>query len=413
MAKTETTVKGYVYTVTSPNGGTVTDAEGKLNKTVDAGDQLTVQAPSDSLTCSDDDAVIYKTNFKNPLLALSLIGQGVNALPAGYTRLEFLESTGGQYIDTGLVGASSNSYVDFRGETYSPLKRAFQGSGWGVTAPKKDGDMYAIVPKENAINYFTGYIKGMALGKLNATIKLGSVTINGKTYTQDGFKIIENPNGTINENHTLKLGAFPDGVSYVESWWVGKCHGFKAQLRNGAVEFAPAIAPTGEPCMFDRVSKQPFRNAGTGSFIAGVGTVAQLATLLRNLPATGGALTLSLPAEANTPEVAEALQACHDTKGWTLTVHEYRPAATATYSLRRVRTVVWCRREQSNLGSYVDATGIRWQIDRCAAIFGALGQDPAAYGYTPFDSVEQAAQSWELQPYVDPNAEELSTNFEK
>ena len=85
-------------------------------------------------------------------------------------------------------------------------------------------------------------------------------------------------------------------------------------------------------------------------------------------------------------------------------MHEYRPAAAATYSLRRVRNVVWCRRELSDLGPYVDATGTRWQIDRCAAIFGRLGNDPTAYGYTPFNSFDEAAAHWELQPYVDPEA---------
>ena len=152
--------------------------------------------------------------------------------------------------------------------------------------------------------------------------------------------------------------------------------------------------------MFDLVTREPFRNAGSGQFVAGVGTLAQLSTLLQRLPVTGGTLTLSLPAEANTPEVADMLQACHDTKGWTLTVYEYRPAATATYSLRRVRSVVWCRREQGTNGGFIDETGARWQIDRCAAIFGRLGNDPTAYGYEPFDSVEHAAEEWGLTPYV-------------
>lgn len=402
-------IAGKCYIATAPNGGTVTDEAGRTLATVEAGEQKAVWGTDGKLYLSDDDGKLVLATFNYALAALGLLGGGgKNDLPAGYTRLEFLESTGTQYIDTGLVGAGTDSYVDFRGESFSVTKRAFQGSGWGLTNPKKDGDMYAIVPKKNAINYFTGYIKGISLGQLNVTTKLGSLTINGKTYTQDGFNIIENPNGTINEKNTLKLGAFPDGVSYVESWWVGKCFSFKAKLRNGAVEFAPALDPTGTPCMFDLVTRKPFLNAGTGSFIAGVGTVAQLTTLLRNLPATGGTLTLSLPAEANTPEVAEQLQACHDTKGWTLTVHEYRPAAAATYSLRRVRSVVWCRVAVCEHGSYANVHGVRFNIERCVAIYGEHGQDPTDYGYEPFDDVEQAAEEWGLVPYQYP-ADELST----
>ena len=171
--------------------------------------------------------------------------------------------------------------------------------------------------------------------------------------------------------------------------------------------FIPALDPNGIPCMFDRVSKQSFGNSGSGSFIAGVGIVAQLTALLSRLPATGGTLTLSLPAEANTPEVSDAMQACHDSKGWTITVHEYRPDTAVTYNLRRVRSMVWLRCEQVEDGAYVAADGTRWQIDRCAAIFGEHGNDPAAYGYAPFDSVEQAAEEWGLAPYQYPETETL------
>lgn len=195
---------------------------------------------------------------------------------------------------------------------------------------------------------------------------------------------------------SVNVGGQPNS-NFIGCVWAAAISYEKNILR----QYVPALDPAGTPCMFDLVSKQPFKNVGSGQFVAGIGTVAQLTILLRNLPATGGALTLSLPAEANTPEVAEALQACHDTKGWTLTVHEYRPAAAATYSLRRVREVVWCRCEQTEHGSYVDSAGTRWQVERCAAIFGALGQNPTAYGYEPFDSVDAATAYWEITPYVE------------
>ena len=175
---------------------------------------------------------------------------------------------------------------------------------------------------------------------------------------------------------------------------------YAAAISEGARivrNYVPAIDREGRCCMFDAIARRTYHNSLSGTIAAGVGTVAQLTTLLRRLPATGGELTLSLPAEANTPEVAEAMQACHDTKGWTLTVHEYRPAAVATYSLRRVREIVWCRKVPCEHGSYVDSIGTRWQVERCAAIFGPHGQDPTAYGYEPFDSEEQATEEWELK----------------
>lgn len=337
---------------------------------------------------------------------LGLLGGGVSTLPAGYLAAEFLESTGEQYIDTGLVGASTDSYVDFRGETFFFGKRAFQVSGWGMSSPRADELSYAIVPKENITNYYTGYINGVPSGQLNVTIKPGSLTINGKTYRQESFNVIEKPNGTILENNTLKLGAFPDGVSYMDSWWVGKCYSFKAKMRNGAVEFAPVIDPSGVPCMFDKVTRKPFYNKGKGSFIVGI-TIEQ-ARKLSKLPKTGGTLKVSLPSNYLEDEgVVNALSKAQE-NGWVITIQTYEAEAGAasTFALRRV----WVRKRTEEQGSYVDADGTRWQVEWCVDIVGA---DPEQEGYEPFRSVESATEYWGLTEWVDPEAEqELLINNE-
>lgn len=404
MAKTETTVKGYVYTVTSPNGGTVTDAEGKLNKTVDAGDQVTVTAPSDSLTCDDDDAVICKANFKTAALALRLLGGGDN-LPKGYTRLDFLESTGSQYIDTALTANQASSFnVDCE-------VNANSGVVSGAVFGAQNGNVYQ---DRAGWSEYTADTRGwMFWGWTSEDTPLPTppterhrVELSQSGLYYNGSQLRDfSGSGNFQTSGTCWLFARNRPGTTVTKYY-GKIYSFTfSQDGKPQLNFIPALAPDGIPCMFDTVTKTAYKNVGSGSFVAGVGTVAQLTTLLRNLPATVGTLTLSLPAEANTPDVADKLQACSDTKGWTLTVHEYRPAAASTYSLRRVREVVWVRCEQVEHGSYVAADGTRWHIERCAAIFGLHGNDPGAYGYTPFDSVEQAAEEWELVPYVDPNAE--------
>ena len=84
--------------------------------------------------------------------------------------------------------------------------------------------------------------------------------------------------------------------------------------------------------MFDKVTKQPFYNSGTGSFIVGF-TLAQ-ARNLSKLPATGGSLTVSLPWEAQliASGVPAILQAAAD-RGWTITVQYREPEAdSAVYN---------------------------------------------------------------------------------
>lgn len=317
-------------------------------------------------------------------------------LPENYTRLDFLEFTGLQYIDTRLTGVTNESYVEFRGIAKGHGKRAFQGAAYCLCSRRPDyRDFYVTVPFSNNLQKKSGYLpetKSIPY-HLDAKTLSARIIVNGQSHSIDD--ITQDATITAINNYSLKLGAYADGSSYPSSWWVGTCERFRAQLASGEVNYIPSLTPEGQPCMFDSISKQPFPNSGSGQFIAGVNSLNRLNSILHFLPTTGGTLTLSLPAEANVPEVAERLQQCHDTKGWTLTVREYRPVV-ATYSMRRVREVVWCRKVQTEHGSYVDSLGTHWQPEHCTAIFGPLGQSPLAYGYEPFDSVEHAAEQWGL-----------------
>ncbi len=326
-------------------------------------------------------------------------------LPAGFTRLEYLQSTGTQYIDTGVpptgdtkvsvyVEAIAFNYTNyvFGSEHVDGPNMLFSLSYAGANAHagmyRYDSQIVEIAYGFHSVNvrYFYEFDRNVAY--LDGVFR--PFRFNNKIELMDfvGTK----PLLLFASCHENNNGVMPSGSKRIWSFKI-------EQSGKRVLDFIPALTPAGEPCMFDLVTRRAFKKNSSADFVAGVSTVPELLTLLRRLPATGGALTLSLPAEANTPEVAEALQACHDTKGWTLTVHEYRPAAAATYSLRRVRSVVWCHCEQTEHGSYAAADGTRWQIERCAAIFGPNGQDPTAYGYTPFDSVEAAAEQWGLHCY--------------
>jgi hypothetical protein len=168
-------------------------------------------------------------------------------------------------------------------------------------------------------------------------------------------------------------------------------------------DLIPALDPSGEPCMFDTVTKKPFYNAATtgGDFIVGL-TLSQAAQLGRKLPSTGGSLTLSLPEGYDRDERVVNSLAEAEAKGWVLTIQTYAAAtAAATFALRRV----WVRRQQDEHGSYVAADGSRWQVEWCVDVIGA---DPESLGYERFRSVEAAVAYWELVPYEYPE-EELST----
>lgn len=75
--KTHDTIAGSYYGITSPNGCTVTDEYGALNKTIEAGDQLTLQAPGAQLIVDDDEAIVRKSTFNRAAAVLRLLGGGV------------------------------------------------------------------------------------------------------------------------------------------------------------------------------------------------------------------------------------------------------------------------------------------------------------------------------------------------
>ena len=107
---------------------------------------------------------------------------------------------------------------------------------------------------------------------------------------------------------------------------------WEASVKMDDVEYKikPALDPQGVPCFYDEVTKTPFYNSGSGSFI--VGLTLDQARNLRKLPATGGNLTVSLPWEAQliSSGVPAILQAAAD-KGWTITVQYREPEADNAY----------------------------------------------------------------------------------
>ena len=395
------TVPGSIYTVATKTTCDITDtATGTPIDTVSAG-ALTFQAQGNFTTLSDPDATYARVNFKNAAAALRMFGGG-DQLPSGYLAAEFLESTGTQFIDTGLSGISSDSFVEFRGYVKATEKRAFQVSGWNVISSTKRDGPYLMAPKENTINYTAGRYNVIlpVPGRLDVRIRPGEVSINGNDSVLSDFNV-QTENGNITFNNTLKLGAYSDGANYKSSWWVGTCESFRAKLGKQAVNFAPAITPNGQPCMFDTVSGEPFYNSGTGQFIVGM-TLAQ-ARKLGKLPAGGGTLTVSLPSNWQEDEGVVNALATAEAKGWVFTYQTYEAEAGAasTFALRRI----WVRKTQSEHGGYVSADGSRWLVDWCA---GMIGADPQEHGYEPFRSVDAAVEYWELEPYVYPEEELLT-----
>lgn len=421
MAKNKTTVPTFTYVVYTNSTFTITDtATGRPLQTAYPGIPNYFTAIGDSVTLIDDSAIILKPVFKCAPDALGLLVGGPK-LPAGYTPLSFVETTGGAFVELDY-NVTPATGVKFR--VYPKQANYMVLAGNMSYAPDSEKNFYAMISYRGCVGFY--------VGRAYYFLRDGGYASSGTQVTEaNGYKVVEEEvNAQINWKNSgdvhfqaaeLDLKRpLPKAIpTYDAPFFIGtqgavKYNNFFGRVMHFSIsdgpsivhDCLPALNADGRPCFYDLAAKNELPNTGTAEFIAGVGSNTQLSEVLRKLPANGGSLALSLPAEANTPEFAAELSACQVRTGKTITVYEYRPAAVANYSLRRVRQVLWCRAIPDTLGNYVNAAGNRVHIEQCVAIFGPLGSDPNAYGFAPYDSLDHATESLGLTPYLPENNNE-------
>lgn len=166
-------------------------------------------------------------------------------LPSGYTKLAYIQSTGTQYIDSGLALSKSDSY------TYSILAQ-FSNDAYG------------------GANGYMQFMSGIANGK-KAEIK---VAYDGKTYEETVYvdDVLNSSNNWSNYNGAnVKIGVLKMGDQN-NGWFsgtpqIGKI--FALTILNGGNlirDFVPCINASGAVGLYDLVGRQFYGNAGTGVF---------------------------------------------------------------------------------------------------------------------------------------------------
>ena len=173
----------------------------------------------------------------------------VSRLPGGYTELEYIQSSGTQYMDSGLALNKSDSY------TYSILAQ-FSNDAYG------------------GANSYMQFMSGIASGA-KATIK---VVYDGEThvervYVDDTQKSQTDWTSTYS-GVNVKIGILKMGDQN-NGWFsgtpqIGKI--FALTILNGEKlirDFVPCIDPTEGVGLYDLVDGKFYGNAGAGVFLAG------------------------------------------------------------------------------------------------------------------------------------------------
>ena len=195
-------------------------------------------------------------------------------LPVGYTQLEYIASTGTQYIDTGIIATNWDWSVEFE-MSVPQAGDMFFGAGRGLWGSAEWGAQFGLANSSGNANW------GFGSGGMNVVISnLGVRTNTFYNYkiTKEGLYI----NGELKSQNTatesfsnsdLSLwicktnNPGTSGYNKAGSSWkyVRIYNADTALVFNGV----PAKNPDGKIGMYDKVSGEFFENKGTGDFIAG------------------------------------------------------------------------------------------------------------------------------------------------
>ena len=182
------------------------------------------------------------------------------SLPSGYTRLEYIESTGTQYIDSGVKGDS-----DVRVTADFEITAFGSGTTFIFGAQGTDSIRYTLgVTSAGAFrsDFGTAMTSGSAasLNTRYSADKNGNVcTVGGQTLTSAAATFT----GTTN------IYLFARSYSSISCSKIKmyRCKMYKA----GALvrDFVPARNSSGTLGLYDTVNGIFYTNAGTGTFVAG------------------------------------------------------------------------------------------------------------------------------------------------
>ena len=222
--------------------------------------------PNAATTCTYDETFTLPTPPTKT--GYNFAGWRVMNVPSGYTRLEYIETSGTQYINTGIAQDTLNFQVDmavsyadattrylFGVSSSSPMYFGRAASSYGATFEQNQAYTSLSSGVDTRVN--------LNWGKNDADNKMKLVvTIGDQTET-----LISSQNGSVtNKNFVLVA----NNGSSINSVLKGRIYYVKI-YKSGSLVFygIPARNSSNVVGMYDTVSKSFFTNSGSGTFGAG------------------------------------------------------------------------------------------------------------------------------------------------
>ena len=186
------------------------------------------------------------------------------SFPSGYTQLEYIQSSGTQYINTGFIPKYDSRIVLDAEVTDPSIPCALFGARGAASGTN---------PSANALFSLSGgTIRSDYYGSsVSSTTTVSGRTIfdKNKNVVSFGSNTITNNRSTASSNQTLFLFAVQTAGS---ATLLATMKLYACQIYdNGTLvrDFYPCTNESGAVGLYDLVGKQFYSNAGTGAFVAG------------------------------------------------------------------------------------------------------------------------------------------------
>lgn len=186
--------------------------------------------------------------------------------------IKYLESTGTQYIDTGVVPSINTKLVvkalarDITTGQIAGCRPAVNENNLSLRYANDSGVASYFADFNNSA--FATYRAGYPTSTPSDVI-LEASKAKRAVYAVDGTILAENTT-EITDTFNFTLSMYLFGVNGMATLFSGRI--YSAQIYDGATlirDMIPALDANNIPCMFDKVEGKCYYNAGTGQFIAG------------------------------------------------------------------------------------------------------------------------------------------------
>lgn len=186
------------------------------------------------------------------------------SLPSGYKEVEYIQSSGTQYINTGFIPKYDSRIVLDAEVTNSSIACALFGARSAASGTNPSANvLFSLSGGTIRSDYYGSMVSS------TTTVSGRTIFDKNKNVVSFGSNTITNNRSTASSNQTLFLFAVQTAGS---ATLLATMKLYACQIYdNGTLvrDFHPCTNESGAVGLYDLVGKQFYSNAGTGAFVAG------------------------------------------------------------------------------------------------------------------------------------------------